>query len=186
MEDIDNIPKKRGRPVGSKGKGAKFTNYNPKRWHPEFDLIILESIAGKSNEEIGRKFGYTKEHISNILSTEETKQVKAKVRNVIDKEFEGGIKQRLASIGEKAIKHIESFIEDETNQAINNPFQFIDRVVKIAQVTGTVNDETKKSSGNMLINTGTIVLSGDKVNNLLSAIDKSKEVDDVEFEVISG
>lgn len=164
--------------MGSKNRAPQFKNYNPRRWHPEFDLMVVESIAGKSNEEIGKLFGYTKEHVSNILSTQEAAVIRDRVRETINKEFDGKLKERLASIGAKCIQKIENFVEDERNLESVSPFMFIDRVVKIAQSTSTlVNNERNTVNNNTVVNGNAMIINNDQANGLRDALSKSMDLD---------
>lgn len=181
--DNNSSKDKRGRPVGSKNKSAKFENYNPKRWHPEFDLFVIESVSGKSNEEIGRLHGYTAQHISNILSTPQAREIKERIRSSINTEFETNLKERFAKIGEKAIRHIESFIEDENSLASKSPFMFVDRVVRIGQVVGSLGSENGKNNpiANTTINGNVNIMTTDQAKEISEALRRSKELDSVEI-----
>jgi hypothetical protein len=170
------MSEKRGRPVGSKNKSTGFQHYNPKRWHPEFDLIVIESVSGKSNEEIGRAFGYTKEHVSNILSTPEAKKVKERIRESINDEFDLSLKERLANIGAKAIKHLENFMERD-ELAANDPFAFIDRAIKIGQVVGAVSKDSGNGNSTQIINGNALIINSTQAEELKSAMEKSMSLD---------
>lgn len=188
-EDNLEEPKRRGRgrPIGSGGKGSSFSRYNPKRWHPEFDLMVVESIAGMDNQSIGDKYGYTKEHVSNILSTEEAKKVKDRIRGTIEKETDLNIKERVSRIGEKVLKHVEKFVEDENGLAEKNPFYFIDRVVKIGESMGSMGKNSVPIPGNNIINNGSmIVMNGDRVTDLKNALDNSMSLESIEVEPVKN
>lgn len=110
---------------------SKFVRYKPKRWHPEFDLIVISSIAGKDNEELARIFGYTPQHISNILCTEQAQEIRNKVRSDIDTTFTKDIKDRLNDINEGAIKSLEQFFVTERETRYEaSPFLFVDRAMR--------------------------------------------------------
>lgn len=184
MSDINETEvtvekRKRGRPKGSLNRAAKFKNYNPKRWQPEFDLMVIESISGKSNEEIGQLFGYTKEHVSNILSTTQAGEVKERVRKTINAQFQGTLQERIANIGAKAIEHVEKFIQDDSNLASKSPFMFVDRALKIAQSTSTLvsNPDSSRVTNNT-VNGNVLVINNDIADNLFSALEKSRALDE--------
>lgn len=168
----------RGRPAGSVNRSAKFLHYSPKRWQPEFDLIVIESISGKSNEEVGRLFGYTKEHISNILSTEEARKVKERIRAQINHEFQGTLQERISNIGAQAVKKIEAFISDDTLYT-RSPFMFVDRALKIAQASNTLASSEGKSNNTTIVNGNAIVMNGEQASNIRDALLKSKELDSI-------
>lgn len=179
--------RKRGRPTGSGGKLSGFSHYNPKRWHPEYDLIVFESINGKSNQEIGDKYGYTKQHISNILSTTQAREIKERIRGTIGRVAEEGFKERISSIGEQALKHVEAFIEDKNNLAERSPFMFIDRALKIGSSVGVLNSSSEKQSGHMQqINVAgnAIIMNNERADALKQALNDSMELDNVEIKRI--
>jgi ElaB/YqjD/DUF883 family membrane-anchored ribosome-binding protein len=157
---------------------AKFERYKPKRWHPEFDLIILDSISGLDNIELGRKYGYTPQHISNILSTEEARKVKERVRTAIDKEIQGGVKERLSKVGEKVLEHIERFVEDDNNLAEKRPFEFIDRAVRIGEKVGSLIGDVNKNVTNNIDKA--IFLSADQAKGIKDGLFLSSKLDDIE------
>lgn len=175
----------RGRPLGSKNKrrDAQFQHYNPKRWHPEFNLIVIESIAGKSNEALSEEFGYTPQHISNILSTSHAAQIREGVRTNINKEFDGQLKNRIAAIGEKTLKHIEHFVDDERNLAEKSPFMFLDRVLKISQATATLDSDSKHVSNNLTINgNAAFVMSKEQSDGIRNALLDSSSLESISID----
>lgn len=181
----------RGRPIGSGlGKQSGFSNYKPARWHPEFDLIILESINGNSNETIAEKYGYTKQHISNILSTEEARKVKERIRGTIEEEGKRCFKERIASIGEKALEHVEKFILDDAGLAERQPFMFLDRALKIGSSVGVMNSGSEKQSGSngpmQQINVAgnAIIMNNEKADALKNALNDSMELEYVEVKKV--
>ncbi len=170
-----------GRPPGSKNRAAQFLHYNPKRWQPEFDLIVMKSIAGADNEEIGREFGYTPQHVSNILSTQQAKDLKEKIRSTIETEFDSNLKTRIAGIGAKTLKHIEDFVARD-DLADKSPFQFIDRVTKIAQSVGAIGSDTKSSvNNNTFVQGNALIINGEQADRIKDGLFKSTELDNIKI-----
>lgn len=168
---------------------AKFTRYKPKRWHPEFDLIILASFTGEKNEEIGKRFGYTKEHISNILCSEEAEKVRQKLRSNIDKELELSVNTRMKAISDTALKRVEDFISND-DLARSSPFMFVDRAFRAAQLSGISNEgkngskvevnvlnQTQNNVGNEVIDRMALALErSNEVSLLHSGLDPTKQI----------
>lgn len=166
-----------------------FKHYNPKRWHPEFDLIVIKSVGGLSNEEIGREFGYTKQHVSNILSTPQAAEVRDRIREEINKNYQGKLKERVSAIGEGVVRHVEKFITDANNLAERSPFDFIDRALKIGTVIGAMGEKVSNISNNgtqnNIVNNGNMILvTGEKANDLKNALVNSMELEEVEIETV--
>lgn len=164
-------------------KPAQFKHYQPKRWHPEFTLVVMGSISGKTNLELASEFGYTHQHISNILSTSQAEEIREKVRLGLDKHFEGTIIERVNRIGEKAIQKIESFVEDEHNYADKAPFAFVDRMMKLAIMTSKMGSDMSngKGSTNIQVNgTAAFVLNPDQAAGIRSAMIESARIETIE------
>lgn len=132
-------------------RAAKFTRYQPKRWHPEFDLIVFASFSGQTNKEIGDKFGYTEVHISNILCSPQAEEVRKKLKVKVEAGIEGTIEQRFKGISEKALQRIENFISND-EIAIKSPFLFVDRAFRAAQIAGISQEKNGNSGAKVDIN----------------------------------
>jgi hypothetical protein len=168
--------------MNTEKRAAKFTHYQPKRWHPEFSLIVMGSIAGKSNVELSEQFGYTKEHISNILSTEQAAEIRERSRESLNKAFEGNLQSRIDRIGERAIANIERFVEDEHNMEAKSPFAFVDRMMKLATMTSKLGsaDNGNKSTTNIQVNgSAAFVLQAEQVKGIRDALLQSSSLDAV-------
>lgn len=160
----------------------KFHHYKPKRWHPEFTLIVMGSISGKDNAELAEEFGYSVVHISNILSTEQASEIREKAREHLNKAFEGNLADRVKGIGQKALEKIERFVEDKTNQEAKSPFAFVDRMMKLATMTSTLGSlnglANDKNTTNIQVNgSAAFVLNGDQVEGIRTALLQSSSLD---------
>ena len=154
---------------------AQFTRYKPRRWQPEFDLIVLASFQGLANTDIGLKFGYTKEHISNILCSEQAQLVRNNLRDKINKESDVNVTQRMSLLSEKALSRLEAFMDND-KLAEASPFLFVDRAFKALQVSGgslEKKDITNKVEFNQ------VNLGNDVFDRLTKALDKSERVQEI-------
>jgi hypothetical protein len=146
------IPKKRGRPPGSKGKSPKFRNYQPKKWKPVFtEIVILEATGSVTNVELGEKYGFTAQHISNICCTEQAEDIRKGLREKLI-ERGGSIAERLVRLQDKALKRVEDYIEKDFLFE-KSPESSVDRALKIlsAGEHQTVNNTVNNTQQNNLI-----------------------------------
>lgn len=158
-------------------RAAKFERYKPRRWHPEFDLIVLASFAGESNEAIGKRFGYTKEHISNILCSEEARLVRDKLRAKINDNLDLNVSDRMKSIAEISLKRVENFIGND-ELAEKSPFLFVDRCFRAAQMSG-ISSEGKGNSAKIEVNNITNTqnnIGNEVIDRIALALERSNEV----------
>jgi len=148
---------------------AKFTRYSPKKWPPQFDAIVLASIGGKSNKELAALFGYTEQHISNILCSEKANEIKESVRKKLLEE--NPVTDKLKAISEKAIERMEKFINND-QLATASPFHFVDRAIRMQSVLNPAKEEPKEKN---VINNNVLIASPSMVSGLFEAIEKSNE-----------
>lgn len=163
---------------------AQFRRYRPKRWHPEFDLIVYASFAGESNTDIARKFGYTPQHISNILCSEHAEKIRETLREKISDEGDKSIAARMKVTSDKAVERMEKFMNnDELFE--KSPFAFIDRAMRAIQITGaSKEDNSKIVINNQTNNIGTAamdriadaLLASNEVKLLHQGLDPSKQI----------
>lgn len=112
----------RGRPKGKKRLPLK--KWNPGKWEPIYDLMVARSIQGFKNTQIALEFGYSPEHISNILTSELAIKAKAAIiqqgRDKIAETFDGRAKQ----VADLTMKRAHELLTDD-DRFIKNPFSVI-------------------------------------------------------------
>jgi predicted transcriptional regulator len=156
-----------------KKREASFKHYRPKRWHPEFDLIVLASFMGKTNTEIAKEFGYTPQHVSNILSTSQAEEIRDSLREKISNQTEISISDRLKEISNVSLTRVETFLKnDELFE--KSPFAFIDRAMRAAQIAQEKNDP--KFQVNINNQTNNNVLGNDAIDRIANALEVTTEV----------
>lgn len=162
-------------------KESTFKRYSPKRWHPEFDLIVLKSISGRSNSEIAEEIGYSKQQVSNILSTVQAEEIKNRFRENLKENVELGLRETVEDINTKALRLIADFIQNKELNA-EEPLAFIDRVIKITSVlnkdvmkTSEANKGTQVSVNNLQIN---------HFSDLKESLKLSREVNEIHLDAI--
>lgn len=115
--------------------------WDPKEWRPEYDRVVGWSFLGASNVEVARKVGLTKEHVSNILTSDKGKEVMkilmAKQRETTEKT----IVERLNDVAEKFTKRLEVFVDDDELYT-KSPFAVIDRGLRVLEGTRNLKDKS--------------------------------------------
>jgi len=193
MSDAISLPTN-GIFVSARGAKSK-RRWNPKEWRPEYTAIVAVSCTGLSNEEVGRQFGYTKEHISNILCTEQA----VKLRQLINKRLldsaNSSQTERLDRLRDVAMRRIETVLMDD-DRAVSNPLQIFDRSFKFLQATRDLAPEREGASGSSQTNIQNNFVLGDSAASALSQgitaalniADKFKEIpsDSIEPKKLAG
>lgn len=174
MSDAISFPED-GVFVSARGAKSK-RRWNPKEWRPEYTAIVAVSCTGLSNEEVGRQFGYTKEHISNILCTEQA----VKLRQLINKKLldtaNNSQVERLDRLRDVAMRRIETVLMDD-NRAESNPLQIFDRSFKFLQATRDLAPEREMGSGSSQTNIqNNFVLSDSAASTLSQGITEALKV----------
>lgn len=156
----------------SKGKIKKW---QPKRWKPEYDKVVMFSIAGMSNVAIAEKLNITKEFVSQILNLPNAKLITEQVQAKIREKMEDGITENLYVATKQAAKRVRQVLEDDETFK-KSPFA----------VTGLAVDVLKgmnhlKGGGNGALNNGetninALIINQGQKNDILDGFAKIKQV----------
>jgi hypothetical protein len=158
MDTMTYRPPKLGRP---KGRTKVERQWQPTVWEPIYEIIVAESILGKTNIYLAKKYEYTETQISNILNTNKAREIKREAIEAIKKNSQGIIENQLADIIERSVDNIHHVIHDEELR-LNNPFSVFSASIQALkglgklQGDGTVNNNTTVNvpNGNAVINLG--------------------------------
>lgn len=119
-------------------RGAKaFKKWSPKEWSPIYEAIVALSCTGLNNEEVGKRFGYGKQQVSNILNTPQAKKIRELIVNKLNKDNTATISARLERLNESALKHVE-FVLDRPTEDFKNPLAIFDRSMAFLKSSGKV------------------------------------------------
>lgn len=156
----------------SKGKIKKW---QPKRWKPEYDKVVMFSIAGMSNVAIAEKLNITKEFVSQILNLPNAKLITEQVQAKIREKMEDGITENLYVATRQAAKRVRQVLDDDETFK-KSPFA----------VTGLAIDVLKgmnhlKGGGNGALNNGetninALIINQGQKNDILDGFAKIKQV----------
>lgn len=163
----DELPQKRGAKVKKR--------WDPKEWRPEYTAIVAVSCTGLSNEVVGKQFGYTKEHISNILNTEHAKKLRQLINKRLIDSTNASQAERLDSLRNVALKRIEDVLYDD-DRAVTNPLQIFDRSFKFLQATRDLAPESEKGTSSQTNIQNNLVLSDSAAKALTQGIAGALEV----------
>jgi len=145
-------------------------HWNPKRWHPVYEEVVLMDLMGYKNIEIARLKGFTVQHISNILQTEQASRLRelaiARQRALGTQTFE----MRLERATERAMNRIESVLEND-EYAEKNPGGIFDRSLKLLQSTKKVG----KTDGTDVVN-NVMVVPASSIAQMKEALAESDAV----------
>lgn len=175
MEE-QNIKRGRGRPKGSRNVALQFQHYNPKKWEPWMEALVLAKMQGKSNAQLAESFDISIPHVSNILSTAQAEDIRQKLKVEISKMFpDASIK--IGSIREKALNHIDKFLDRE-DLAQAAPIPYIAQVQGIMKMTFP---EAEKSPMNVTNVQNNILLAngGELLDRIAKGLEGSKRVEEI-------
>lgn len=151
-------------------KTSRFRNWQPKTWQPVYEQMVALSAIGLSNVSIAERFGYTKEHVSNVLSTQQAKTILAMIVLNLRKNVERSIPMQLEEIAHKAVERIQSVMNDD-DLFEKSPFAVIDR--GIAVLKGTSHLKSENSSG--LNIDKAVVLNKESAEAIVRSLEQSRE-----------
>lgn len=164
---VDTQKKKRGRPpLPVKRTKIRFpsSKWVPKKWRPEYEVIVAMYAAGMSRKAIIDKFYefsgtlYTEQHITNICNTPEAQRILTGNIDHIRKRANDEIQLKLTEIQKKAADRIGEIINDE-KLFRDSPFAVVDRAFRALEM-GVGKKDTPQNSGsfgNTLISSALIM-----------------------------
>jgi hypothetical protein len=166
------MKKVRGRPRLADREGNKKRAWQPKKWQPEYERIVLGSVTGMSNTVLAQMFGYTPVHICNILNTEEAKKVKNMIVDKIRETTLNSIPDQMERIAAKTVERVETLVTDDRIFAAD-PYRAIDRGFRVMEHLGLLRS-AKQPDVN--VEKGVIVINPESAALLTQAMAKSAEV----------
>lgn len=161
------IDKEDGKVTGPRGAKA-FKKWEPKEWRPEYEAMVALSCTGLANKDVGARFGYGAQQVSNILNTIQGKKLKEIIKERIRLSTIESAHERMGILQDNAMKNIETIIADEDNVIKTKaPLALFDRSLQILKATGAIKSDTAplQQNGQPLIgsvgtiNHNTMVLS---------------------------
>lgn len=177
-----------GRVTGPRGAKA-HKRWEPKNWLPIYEAIVALSCTGLSNEEVGKRFGYGKQQVSNILNTPQGKKLRELIANRIREMNLVTLEDRLGFIQANAFKNIDSVIADEDGSIRERaPLALFDRSLAFLKSSGALKgDQPTLPATNPLVGnakTVNVVLSPEANQLLREGLSKAKEVEEIHANIL--
>ena len=173
-----------GKVTGPRGASA-HKRWEPKQWLPVYEAIVALSCTGLSNDEVGKRFGYGKQQVSNILNTPQGKKLKELIANRIREMNLLTLEDRMAFMQKNALGNVDKVLADEDGMIMQRaPLALFDRSLAFLKSSGALKGDIPQSAGNTLVGnakTVNVVLSPEANQLLRDGLSKAKEV-----EVIHG
>lgn len=159
-------------------RGAKaYKRWVPKEWRPEYEAIVALSCTGLDNKEVGKRFGYTKEHISNILTTPQAKKLREIINERLREKNLETFGERYGALNAKALERVEKVMESD-DMFEKSPLAIFDRAITVLKATGAVKGE--QTGGGLTVNlpqnSRTMILSESMAEGLRDSLKKADEV----------
>lgn len=130
--------------------------------------IVFADSVGLPNTEIASKYGFTVQHVSNILNLPQAVKLRAQLANRIQERMIEGIPGRLEAIADTAVKNIETVIG---NQELLNkaPMQMLRSSMEYLKLQGKLTGDTPKTVTN-----NTLVIGDAGAKQMLEGLMKAK------------
>lgn len=140
--------------------------WEPKEWRPQYEEIVIKSARGDSNKQLAHEYGCTPQHISNIITTPQAKEIRSRlVENIRNT----GITQqeRRMMVLDKALERVEQYFFDDEEQS-KRKGAMADRAMKFMSGMGSLKAENENNN---------ITVIGDELGErLIRAITKADQV----------
>lgn len=165
-----------GKIIGQ-NRGAKaYRRWVPKEWRPEYEAIVALSCTGLNNKEVGRRFGYTKEHVSNILTTPQAKKLREIINVRLREKNLETFGERYGVLNAKALERVESVMNSD-DMFEKSPLAIFDRAVVVLKATGAVKGEGGAGlSVNLPENSRTMIVTQTMAEGIRDSLKKADEV----------
>lgn len=136
----------RGRPKGTRNGKRLTTQWEPKKWKPLYESVVVHHIAGHKNTVIAKSLKCTPMAVSLIINSVAGRKRIEELRIIHEESLKTHVADRIESLHEVALKNVEKFINNK-DYATASPIKHFDRSLKILQVTGAKGFNTPQSTG---------------------------------------
>lgn len=160
-------------------KPTKFKvirKWQPNEWEGEYEKITFESCLGVSNTDLAKKYNFTPQHISNILNTEQARQIKAEYVAAIRQGSLDLMEKQYGEIVERSVKNVHTVLHrDDILQS--HPFSQFDRSITALKSLGKLQEEAKAGTvhNNTQIN-NTMIITNQQESAIVKGLDKIEQI----------
>lgn len=162
-------------------KPARFTKWQPRKWEAMHEQMVILSTLGRSNVSIAEMFGYTPQHVCNVLNTPQADLIR---RRVLDNLRESATKQidgSLEDLADQSLVRMKQIMYDD-DLFEKSPFAVVDRGLSILRGVGKLRSEQSMNTNVK----NAIFMSKEDASALLDgmkAADEAKRLNPVPIEV---
>jgi hypothetical protein len=121
-------------------KPARFTKWQPKRWEAMHEQMVLMSTLGRSNVAIAEAFGYTPQHVCNVLNTPQADIIRRRVLNTLRESAVKQIDGSLEDLADQSIVRLKQVMYDD-DLFSKSPFAVVDRGISVLRGIGKLRAE---------------------------------------------
>jgi hypothetical protein len=154
---------------------GRIKKWQPKRWKPEYDKVVMFSVAGMSNTVIAEKLNITKEFVSQILNLPQALELTEKIRVKIREKMEDGITENLYIATKQAAKRVRQVLENDETFA-KSPFAVTGLAIDVLKGMNHLKGGGNGALGNGETNIGALIINQGQKSDILDGLAKVKEV----------
>jgi hypothetical protein len=174
-----------GKVVGPRGARA-HKKWEPKKWLPIYEAIVALSCTGLDNEEVGKRFGYGKQQVSNILNTPQGKKLRELIASRVREMNIVSLEDKMAFIQNNALRNVADVIADDTGVIREKaPLALFDRSLAFLKSSGALKGDNPNSppathSSVTNVNQMSVMVISNEAKALLSeGMEKAKRVAEI-------
>lgn len=125
---------------------GRLAKWQPKKWEAMHEQIVLLSTLGRSNVQIAQMFGYTPQHICNILNTPEASLIRRRVLENLRESVKSSMDQKMDDLADQSVHRLTELMYDDDLYS-KSPFQVVDRGLAILRGVGKMKSGDAPGTG---------------------------------------
>lgn len=150
---------------------SKLTKWKPRKWDVVYDQIVVLDTLGKPQKEIAEMFGYTVQHVSNIVNCPQASLTRGKVLDHLSKNAIAKISDNLEALAVQAKKRVAQVLYDDDLYA-RSPFAVVDRGIAVLRGVNKLRSEGEASKVRV---DRAIIFTADDAKAVREALTKADE-----------
>lgn len=158
-------------------KFKKIRKWQPNEWEGEYEKIVFESCMGASNTDLAVKYNFTPQHISNIINTEEAREIKRQYVAAVRQGSLDLMETQYGEIVSRSVLNIHTVLHrDDLTQ--NHPFSQFDRSISALKGLGKLQEEAKAGVINQtnIQNNNTMIITSDDESKIIAGLNKLEQI----------
>jgi tRNA(Arg) A34 adenosine deaminase TadA len=156
-------------------KFKKIRKWQPDEWEGEYEKITFESCLGVSNTDLAKKYSFTPQHISNILNTEQARQIKAQYVAAIRQGSLDLMEKQYGEIVTKSVENIHTILGNDTLRE-KNPYSHFHASITALKGLGKLQEEAKAGVVNNTQINNTMIINSTQESKIIAGLDKLEQI----------